>query len=406
MPQRTSMAETSTRRRLPPLTPKLFVIALALVGLIGFAAGTRSQDIMAAVGPLFGLKVASGSLDLRQVQEAYRALKANYDGTLDDKALADGAARGMVAAAGDKYTVYMNADEAKEFNNELSGTIGGGIGVEIGMRNSQVTVVRVLDGNPAKQAGVLAGDIVLAVNDQDTQGWSSDKAASAIRGEAGTSVKLKIQRGGDVKTLAITRATVNNPSVTSSVVNGIGVIKLSRFDDQTSTLARQAAQSLKSQNVKGIILDLRGNGGGYLTAAQDVAGLWLDNKTVVTERTYGVVTDTITSGSNALLAGIPTVVLVNGNSASASEIVAGALQDYKAATIMGEQSYGKGTVQKVLSLSNDAILKVTVARWYTPNGKNITSQGITPDKEVKLTSDDSNAGRDPQMDAALAQLQK
>lgn len=404
MPLKKSMAEATVRRT--PLSRNKQITITVLVAVVAFVGGTRSLDIATAIGPMFGFKVASGSLDLSSTQDVYRRLKANFDGTLDDKALIDGATRGMVAAAGDKYTVFMDAKEAKDFNNELTGTIGGGIGAEIGVRNSQPTILRVLDGNPAKQAGLLAGDVITSVNDQATQGWSSDKTAAAIRGEAGTTVKVAVLRGADTKTFTVTRAIVNNPSVTSSVTNGVGIIKLTRFDDQTGTLARQAAQSLKTQGVKGIVLDLRGNGGGYLTAAQDVAGLWLDNKTVVTERTFGVVTDTVTSGGDSILAGMPTVVLIDGASASASEIVAGALQDHKAATLIGEKSYGKGTVQKVLNLPSDAILKVTVARWYTPNGKNITAQGIMPDTEVKLTADDTNAGRDPQIDAAVAKLQK
>ena len=404
MPLKKSMAEATVRRT--PLSRNKQITITVLVAVVAFVGGTRSLDIATAIGPMFGFKVASGSLDLSSTQDVYRRLKANFDGTLDDKALIDGATRGMVAAAGDKYTVFMDAKEAKDFNNELTGTIGGGIGAEIGVRNSQPTILRVLDGNPAKQAGLLAGDVITSVNDQATQGWSSDKTAAAIRGEAGTTVKVAVLRGADTKTFTVTRAIVNNPSVTSSVTSGVGIIKLTRFDDQTGTLARQAAQSLKTQGVKGIVLDLRGNGGGYLTAAQDVAGLWLDNKTVVTERTFGVVTDTVTSGGDSILAGMPTVVLIDGASASASEIVAGALQDHKAATLIGEKSYGKGTVQKVLNLPSDAILKVTVARWYTPNGKNITAQGIMPDTEVKLTADDTNAGRDPQIDAAVAKLQK
>ena len=404
MPLKKSMAEATVRRT--SLSRNKQITITVLVAVVAFVGGTRSLDIATAIGPMFGFKVASGSLDLSSTQDVYRRLKANFDGTLDDKALIDGATRGMVAAAGDKYTVFMDAKEAKDFNNELTGTIGGGIGAEIGVRNSQPTILRVLDGNPAKQAGLLAGDVITSVNDQATQGWSSDKTAAAIRGEAGTTVKVAVLRGADTKTFTVTRAIVNNPSVTSSVTNGVGIIKLTRFDDQTGTLARQAAQSLKTQGVKGIVLDLRGNGGGYLTAAQDVAGLWLDNKTVVTERTFGVVTDTVTSGGDSILAGMPTVVLIDGASASASEIVAGALQDHKAATLIGEKSYGKGTVQKVLNLPSDAILKVTVARWYTPNGKNITAQGIMPDTEVKLTADDTNAGRDPQIDAAVAKLQK
>jgi carboxyl-terminal processing protease len=179
-------------------------------------------------------------------------------------------------------------------------------------------------------------------------------------------------------------------------------MKISRFDDQTGTLASEAARSFKDQNVKAIILDLRDDGGGYLDAARQVASLWLDKKVIVTERTGDTVTGTLKADSSPLLGGIKTVVLVNGGSASASEIVAGALQDHKAATLIGEKTFGKGTVQKVIELPGGRILKVTVARWYTPNGKNITKEGITPDMSVVLTSTDMDAGRDPQMDAALA----
>ena len=204
----------------------------------------------------------------------------------------------------------------------------------------------------------------------------------------------------------MTRATVDNPSVDSKVENGIGTLTITRFDDQTSTLARKAAESFKQQNVKGVILDLRDNGGGYITAAQDVAGLWLKDKLVVSERTNGVTTDELKSGGDPVLAGIPTVVLVNGNTASASEIVSGALQDYKVATLIGEKTFGKGTVQKVLDLGAGTKLKVTVARWFTPNGKNIDKQGITPGQTVTLSASDANAGRDPQMAAAKSHLGK
>ncbi|HEU5121735.1 MAG TPA: S41 family peptidase, partial [Candidatus Saccharimonadales bacterium] len=351
-----------------------------------------------------GLKTSTEVLDFSSVEKTYQALQQNYDGELDTQKMIEGASRGLVSATGDPYTVFMDAKESEEFNKDLSGNIGGGIGAEIGVRASQPTIIRVLVGNPAEKAGLKAGDVILAVNDQSAANWTADKAVSEIRGDAGTTVKLTVARGNETKEFTITREVVNNPSVQSVVQDGIGVLTISRFDQQTGTLARQAAESFKRQGVRGVILDLRGNGGGYLDAAQDVVGLWLDNKIVVSERVGDKVTEELRSGSNSILDGMPTVVLVNGSSASASEIVAGALQDYKKATLIGEKTFGKGSVQKMLDLGGGATLKVTVARWYTPNGKNITKEGIAPDQAVELTAADADAGKDPQLDAAKAKL--
>jgi carboxyl-terminal processing protease len=386
------------------ISKNVYILTIAVVAVIGFVVGTRGNEILGVVGPALGFKVETGTLDLSSVQRTYRELKANYDGPIDEAKLIDGASRGLVSAAGDQYTVYMDAKEAESFNDDLSGKIGGGIGAEIGLRNDIPTIIRTLPGNAAEKAGLLAGDIIIGVNDESTSGWTATKAAEKIRGEVDTTVKVKVVRGGDEKEFTITRAIVNNPSIQTSVENGIGTLTISRFDGETSALALKAAQAFKQQNVRGVILDLRGNGGGYLTAAQDVAGLWLNNKVVVSERTNGKVVDELKSGNNALLAGIPTVILVNGSSASASEIVAGALQDHKAATLIGEKTFGKGTVQKVIDLGAGTILKVTIARWYTPNGKNITKEGITPDQVIELKAEDANAGRDPQMDAAKQKL--
>lgn len=387
----------------PMITRNIFFLGITLAAVVGFAAGTRSDDIMSTIGPMFGFNVPK-PIDLGAVEKTYENLKANYDGTLDTQKLIDGASRGLVAAAGDKFTVFMDAQEANTFNNDLTGNIGGGIGAEIGVRSGKPTIIKVLSGNPAEAAGVQAGDVIAAVDDKDASTWTADVAASTIRGAVGSTVKLTVRRGTDTKTFTITRAAVTDPSVTSTVQNGVGILTITRFDDQTGDLARQAAQSFKQQNVKSVILDLRNDGGGYLTAAQDVAGLWLNEKVVVSERTGGKVVDQLTSGNDAVLAGLPTVVLVNGDTASASEIVSGALQDYKVATLIGEKTYGKGTVQKVLGLDGGAVLKVTIARWYTPNGKNIDKQGITPNQTVDLTAADVDAGKDPQLDAAMKQL--
>jgi carboxyl-terminal processing protease len=312
----------------------------------------------------------------------------------------------MVSSLNDPYTVFFNAKDAADFNNDLTGTIGGGIGVELSLRNNQVTVIRVLADNPAEKAGMAVGDVITKINDTAVDPTASvDSIVASIRGDAGTTVKITVTRGAETKDFTITRADVTNPSVYSTVTDGIGIMTISRFDDQTGELARSAAASFKSQNVKAVILDLRGNGGGYLTAAQDVVGLWENNKTVVTEKTNGKVVDTLKSGTDPILNGLPTVVLVDASTASASEITAGALQDYGTAKLVGEKTFGKGVVQKLISLPEGAQLKVTVAKWYTPNGVNIQKQGIAPDKVVSISDDDINAGRDPQLDAAKALLQ-
>ena len=392
--------EHARRPKMKQISPATFFVSLALMALVAFVAGTRSDQIYAAVGPTFGIKVATGSLDTSILQQTYQNLRANFDGKLDTRKLEDGAARGMVAAAGDQYTVFMDKQEAEDFNKSLDGQVSG-IGCEIGVRNDQPTVLRVISNSPAEQAGLQVGDVFVSVNGTSVVGKDSATVAQAVRGDAGTSVKLAMKRGGTTTDYTITRAQVDDPSVRWSEQNGLGIMTISRFDAQTGNLATKAAQEFKSKGVKGVIVDLRDNGGGYLDAAQAVAGLWLDHELVVTEKTNGQVVDSIMSGSNPILAGLKTVVLVNGGSASASEILSGALQDYGVATLVGEKTFGKGTVQKVISLPDGRILKVTVARWYTPKGKNITAQGIEPNQKVSISAADSNAGHDPQLDAAM-----
>lgn len=378
----------------------MLVLGAVLLLVIGFVAGTRSREIYALVGPLLGVRISADTIDLSSVQETYQTLKANYNGKLKDDKLVEGANRGLVEAVGDKYTVYMNEKEADEFDKELTGNIGGGVGAEIGERKGEPTIIRTLEGNPAEEAGVHAGDVILAVNDELVQGEDVDKVVSKIRGEIGTTVKLKVRRGDNVKTFSITRAEITNPSVSSKVENGVGILTLNRFDSETASLARQAAENFKRQNVRGVVLDLRGNGGGYLEAAQGVAGLWLQDKPVVSIRSNNS-SQELKSEGEAILKGTKTVVLVNGGSASASEIVAGALHDYKVAKLVGETTFGKGTVQELFPLPDGARLKVTIKRWFTPNGVNITEDGIKPDIKAGLKQKDLDADRDPQLEKAL-----
>jgi len=399
--------QAESGHKVPVLAParmisrKTFLASMALVAVVAFIIGTRSADIRAVVGPLFGIKISSDTLDLSSVQDTYRNLKANFDGNLDTAKLIDGASRGLTAAAGDRYTVFMDKTEASDFSKSLSGQVSG-VGAEIGIRTSQPTIVRIIADSPAELAGLKAGDTIIAVNGDSVESLTTDQVATKIRGDAGTSVKVTVRRSGESKDFTITRANITDKSVRSEIRNGVGILTISRFDTDTGDLARQAAQNFKSSGVKAVVLDLRDDGGGYLTAAQDVSSLWFTDKTVVTEKQGDKVTDTVKASGTPILAGMKTVVLVNGGTASASEIVSGALQDYGLAKLIGEKTYGKGSVQEIISLADGRELKVTVAKWYTPKGKNITAEGITPDQSVTMTAADVDAGRDPQLDAALA----
>lgn len=386
-------------------SPSTFVLIIGVVTIIGFTLGMRSDVVIGAIASAFGMKVQTATIDLSNVQETYKALKVNFDGKLDERKLIDGASRGLVQAAGDQHTMYMDSDEAKEFDSDLSGKIVG-IGAEIGLRNNKPTVIRTLKDTPASKSGLQAGDTIAAVNDQASSRWTVDETVKKIRGKEGTTVKVSVLRNNEPFDYTITRANITSPSVESQIEGTLGILTISRFDEQTTELSREAAKSFKEKGVTKVIVDLRGNGGGYLTAAQDVAGLWLEGEVIVSERTGGKVTEELKAGDDAPLKGMETVVLVNGGSASASEIVAGALQDHKVATLVGEKTFGKGSVQRLLDLRMDARLKVTVAKWYTPNGKNIDKEGINPDKKIELTREDASAGRDPQLDAAKTIVNK
>ncbi len=394
--------EMKRRRKSPKgegrVPTAILILGFVFVAGIGFVAGAFNSQLFGSFNTLIG----KDQLDLSSVQATYQAVKDNFDGDVDDAKLIEGANRGMVEALGDNYTVFMNAKESTEFDDSLSGKIGGGIGVELGDRDGATTVIRVLRDNPAEKAGVAVGDVLIAINGESVKDQTTSDIVTKIRGDVGTTVKLTMIRDNQLKDFTITRAQVTNPSVYGSVVDGVGVMTITRFDDETGSLARKLAAEFKNANVKGVVLDLRGNGGGYITAAQAVAGIWLDNKVVVTEKRDGKVTEELKSGGSPILNGVPTTVLINSSSASASEIVAGALHDHKVATLMGETSFGKGSVQKLVNLTSGTMLKVTVARWYTPSGINISEKGISPDKAIARTEEDFNNGRDPQLDAAKA----
>lgn len=375
--------------------PNVLLISV-FVALVSFVAGNRADSIVAQ----FGGSSNPSTVDFSSLDGVYDVLKRKYDGKLDSQALVDGAKAGMVEATGDPYTTFLTDKQAAEFENDLSGSFEG-IGAELARRNDRLVIVSTLDDSPAKSSGLMGGDAIVRVNNEDSVDWTVEKAVSKIRGEAGTSVKLTVLRGSELKEFSITRAAITDPSVKSEVTpEGVGIMRISRFGEDTVGLSRKVAEDFKARGVKSVILDLRGNGGGYINTAQAVAGLWLEDQVVVTERgTIG--SQSLRAGNDAPLKGIKTIVLVNGGSASASEIVAGALSDYGVATLVGEKTFGKGSAQVIEDAPGGGKLKVTVAKWYTPKGKNIQKDGLKPGVEVKLTVDDVNTGRDPQKDKAL-----
>ena len=375
-------------------------LTLVIVAIVSFVAGARSDALFANVASVFGVRTSNKTIDLSSVQKTYQELIANYDGKLDTQKLIYGANRGLVEAAGDPHTAYMDPDETKEFDKSLSGQIGGGIGAEIGLRNNKPTIIKPLENSPAQKVGIKAGEAIVKVNDEASSDWSVEKVVSKIRGEVGTSVKLTLLSDGQTREVSVVRQNIVSPAVESEIDGEIGILKVNRFGDDTVSLARKYASEFVEKGVKKVILDLRNNPGGTVGAAQGLLGIWLDNQIAMTERRGSEIVKTLHTTGTPILGNIKTVVLINGNSASASEITAGALREYGKATLVGQKSYGKGSVQIVLGLPGGSQMKVTEARWYTPKGKNIDKTGIEPDVKVDLSSDDVNNNVDPQMDKA------
>ena len=373
--------------------------------IVSLGGGLYLGDSLSGQLSLPGLKRTS-QLDFSSLNDVYGLLQRNFDGSTDDTKALEGAKAGLVASVGDPYTTYLTATEADKITNDLAGKLSG-IGAEIGLKNNTITVIAPIADAPAEKAGLKAGDYIVKVNDEDTTGMTVDSAVSKIRGAKGTTVKLNLARSGtDAFDVTITRDDITVPSVKSELKNGnVAYIRLTQFGPDSATQVRTAATNLKSQGATKIILDLRNNPGGYLDTSVGVASQFLaKDLLVVEERTGGKTTDKLKTSGNPVVAGLPTIVLINNGSASASEIVAAALKDHGAAKLVGEQSFGKGSVQTMKPLPDGAQLKVTIAHWYTPAGINISKEGVKPDVEIKQSTEDYNAGRDPVLDKALELL--
>lgn len=394
--------------------PSLFVrLRPFFYGLIGFAVGLSTYFV---INQYVLVPNKAKSINTQLLSKVQAIIDQKYDGKVDLEKMSEGAAAGAVAALGDPYTAYLDTKANQELANDLKGELTG-IGVEIGQKNGKLTVIAPIDGTPADKAGIKSGDYIAAIDGVDSSSLTVDEAVNKIRGEKDTEVKLAIVRGSNPpKEITIKREVINVPSVTYELKDGnIGYIRIRRFGEDTADLVKKDGEALKAQGAKAIILDLRDNPGGYLETAVGVASEFMSSGLVVEERSTKTKTKTHDAYPGGVMTELPVVVLINGGSASASEILAGALSDNGRAILVGEKSYGKGSVQEVICLNGTNIfsstcsgptIKVTIAHWYTPKGINISKEGIKPNIEVKLTDEDYNSGSDPQLQNALEQAKK
>ena len=387
------------------------VVLLFISFSAGIFVGQQQEEPIIIVRQLFNKetepRVLTKKINFSIFWDTWDLIKDKYvEQPVSETKLFYGAMAGSVAALGDPYSVFLEPEVAKEFTQELSGELEG-IGAEVGIRKNYVTIIAPLPDTPASRAGLMPGDIVYTIDGIETKGMSLDYAVSLIRGKKGTDVKLSIIRDGfsEPKDIIITRDVIDIISVNWEMKeNNIAYIKVSHFNSDTSKDFKKAVKDIVLQNPKAIILDLRNNPGGYFNTAIDIANYWIDDGIIVREQFSEGEETKYSAQNSAVLNDYKTVVLVNRGSASSSEIVAGALQDNKKAAIMGEQTFGKGSVQALSSLSDGSAVKLTVAKWLTPKGNQIDEIGITPDVEVELTGEDIDAGRDPQLDKAMELL--
>ena len=381
--------------------PAKLIVGIILIAL-GFGVGVSYQK-----------KKAEGSIATPATEvnfglfwDAWNVVQDKYvdKSKLNTQTMVYGAIDGMVNSLGDPYTVFFSPKDSAAFADEIKGAFGG-VGIEIGLKDQVLTVIAPIKDSPAERAGMLAGDKILKIDDKSTNGLGVSEAVALIRGPRGTTVTLTISQEGqkEEKVIKLVRATIKIPAVTWKLQdNSIAVLQIFTFNQNADSEFKKAAEEISKSKADRIILDLRNNPGGLLDSAVNIAGFFQENqKLVVTERYGDGKEDPFYSSGNPILKKYPLVILLNKGSASASEILAGALHDNRHVLIVGETSFGKGSVQEINGLTGGSSLKVTIAKWYTPSGLSIDQNGIKPDIEVKLTDEDIKAKKDPQLDRAI-----
>lgn len=385
-----------------------------LVGISLFAFGVffghytpmLSSRSGSFVDALNRFTTANPNIDVTVLHKTWDAIQEKYvSRPVTSEQLLHGALEGMVRSLDDPYSFYIKPGEAAAFEDEINGKFEG-IGAELGLKDKKIVVIAPLANTPAERSGIRAGDTIISIDGVQTEAMTLEQAVSRIRGKAGTKVELEIARQDNMpRKISLTRARIQVKSVKMEFrdVQGgaVSIIKISSFTQSTVQEFNQALRTMLLQKPRGIILDVRNNPGGYLSAALAVADTFLSDGTIVIEDFGHGTQEKTDADPSAPLASIPVVVVINEGTASAAEILAGALQDRLHAVVIGKKSFGKGSVQEITDLSDGSTLKLTVARWLTPNGRSIDGTGIEPSEPIDLSQDDEAHDRDPQLDRAL-----
>lgn len=389
-----------------------FLVIILIIGFIyfaGYVVGHRNFVLEKGYIPkITNTQLgAPGDVDFSIFWDAWNIISKKYVGEIETKKMVYGAISGMMSALKDPYSMFLDPIEAKIFSEDLKGSFDG-IGAELEARDGNLIIVAPLEKSPAEVAGLMAQDIITKIDGKEVSAMTFQEAINKIRGKKGAEVTLTVIRQGwsEEKDFKIKRDTIKVDSVTWEDKNGFTYIKIRQFGDDTTQLMKQAAEFANKNNSKGIILDLRNDPGGYVDSAVDIASLFLDDKTIVIEKEKSGGEQKLNTTLTPKLKDKKLVILVNGGSASASEILAGAIQDYARGKLIGEKTFGKGSVQTLESLKDGSEVRVTIAKWFTPNGRAIDKEGIKPDIEVKLTEEDKKLGKDPQLDKAMEEINK
>lgn len=384
----------------------LALLVAATVFVAGFGVG---RYVMPSREQLAEGVAAKYEQQFRVFWEAWRIVEDEFysEKGLDYQAMIYGAVRGMVASLGDPHTAFLTPAQVDMFSQDLEGSFGG-IGVTISStEDGYLEVVRLIPGGPAEKSTIKPGDTILEVDGTSIKGMDTTQAISLIRGPEGTTVRLLVRHvtSGASDEIVLTRAIIQIPTTESRMLdNDIAYLSLSEFNDRAAGLVHQDLETLLQSKPRGLILDLRGNPGGYLHIVEQIASEFIPQGIVLIERSSDGQETRHEASGHGIATEIPLVVLVDGGSASASEILAGAIQDDKRGVLIGERTYGKGSVQITEHLSDGSGLAVTIRRWYTPADRAIDGIGLTPDIEVAMTQEDLEAQRDPQLERATSYL--